>query len=112
VGFCLRLRHSLVVGTISEGPYSQELSPQRRCWEIDICHVRIAITLAAFETIAVTLPFGSVGFERKASAKGERLVWLEETVVQQIDAMRRPGESYSDVIPFSGPASPSLLFPC
>jgi hypothetical protein len=37
--------------------------------------IRIAITEAAFEAIAATLPLGSVSFERQADAKGER-VWF------------------------------------
>jgi hypothetical protein len=60
--------------------------------------VRIAITQAAFEAIAKTLPFGSVGFENKVTEKGERLVWLDRAVVDRLRAMRGPGESYSDVI--------------
>jgi hypothetical protein len=60
--------------------------------------IRISITSAAFEAIAATLPLGSVNFEREAGAKGERLVWLEAVVVDRLTAMRRPSESYSDVI--------------
>ena len=39
--------------------------------------VRIAITQAAFEAIAKTLPLGSVGYENKVNEKGERLIWLD-----------------------------------
>jgi hypothetical protein len=39
--------------------------------------IRIAITPAAFEAIAATLPIGSVGFAREAGEKGERLIWVE-----------------------------------
>ena len=39
--------------------------------------IRISITAAAFEAIAATLPFGSVGFEQEPDAKGERIIWLE-----------------------------------
>jgi hypothetical protein len=38
--------------------------------------IRISITAAAFEAIAATLPFGSVGFEREPDANGERQIWL------------------------------------
>jgi hypothetical protein len=38
--------------------------------------VRIAISQAAFDAIARTLPFGSVGFENKVNERGERLIWL------------------------------------
>jgi hypothetical protein len=40
--------------------------------------VRIAITQAAFDAIAKTLPLGSVGYE-----KGERLIWLKPGVVDE-----------------------------
>ena len=59
--------------------------------------IRIAITEAAFDAIAATLPLGSVGFEVEA-IEGERYVWLDPAVVNRLRAMRGPGESYSDVI--------------
>jgi hypothetical protein len=34
--------------------------------------IRIAITEAAFDAIAATLPLGSVGFDREFTVKGER----------------------------------------
>ena len=46
----------------------------------------------------VSLTFGSVGFEAEVDAKGERLIWVENVVVDRRTALRRPGESYSDVI--------------
>ena len=60
--------------------------------------IRIAITEAAFEAIAATLPLGSVGFEGQVDAKGQRLIWLDRAVVDRLAALRGPGESYSDVI--------------
>jgi hypothetical protein len=60
--------------------------------------IRIAISRAAFEAIASTMPLGSVGYEREANANGERYVWLAPNVVDRLKAMRGPGESYSDVI--------------
>jgi hypothetical protein len=60
--------------------------------------VRIAITQAAFEAIAATLPLGSVGYENATDEKGERLIWLEPNVVDRLKAMRGPGEDYSAVI--------------
>jgi hypothetical protein len=59
--------------------------------------VRISITSAAYEAIAATLPFGSVGVEREADAKGERHIWLEPRVLDRLKALRGPGESYSRV---------------
>ena len=48
--------------------------------------------------ISFTLPLGSVGFERHPADDGQRLVWLERSVVNRLRALRGPGESYSDVI--------------
>ena len=44
------------------------------------------------------MPLGSVGYEVEANAKGERLVWFERIACDTLAALRRPGESYSDVI--------------
>jgi hypothetical protein len=60
--------------------------------------IRIAISQAAFDAIAATLPLGSVGYENGVNEHGERLIWLEPNVVDRLKAMRGPGESYSDVI--------------
>ena len=60
--------------------------------------IRIAISEAAFQAIASTLPFGNVGYENGVNEKGERLIWLAPNLVDRLKAMRGPGESYSDVI--------------
>jgi hypothetical protein len=59
--------------------------------------IRIAISPAAFDAIAKTLP-GSMSFENKTNAKGERLVWLDPAVVDRLRPVRGRGESYSNVI--------------
>jgi hypothetical protein len=60
--------------------------------------IRIAVTAEAFDAIAATLPLGSIGFERHPADDGQRLVWLERSVVNRLRALRGPGESYSDDI--------------
>jgi hypothetical protein len=60
--------------------------------------IRIAISQAAFDAIASTMPLGSVGYENDANELGERLIWLAPNVVDRLRALRGPGESYSDVI--------------
>jgi hypothetical protein len=60
--------------------------------------VRIAISVAAYDAVAKTLPLGSVAVEPYYNAKGERLIWLDGVWIDRLGAMRRPGESYSDVI--------------
>jgi hypothetical protein len=61
--------------------------------------VRIAISAEAFEAIAQTLPLplGSVSYENASNEK-ERYVWLDRKVIEHLRALRRPGESFSDVI--------------
>ena len=46
--------------------------------------IRISITAAAFEAIAATLRFGSVGFEREPDANGERQLWLEPRILDRL----------------------------
>jgi hypothetical protein len=60
--------------------------------------IRVAITTAAFEAIASTLPLGNMGYEAEANERGERLIWLEDAMMDRLAALRGPGESYSDVI--------------
>ena len=62
--------------------------------------IRIAISQAAFDAIARSLPFplGFVSYENPGNAKGQRYVWLDPKVVEHLRALRGPGESYSDVI--------------
>jgi hypothetical protein len=60
--------------------------------------IRIATSVEAFESIARTLPLGSVGFENKIDENGDRLIWLDRAVVDRLRSLRGAGESYSDVI--------------
>jgi hypothetical protein len=59
--------------------------------------IRIAISAAAFDAIAATLP-GSFGDEGELTADGERMIWLEPAVANRLRRVRGPRESYSDVI--------------
>jgi hypothetical protein len=59
--------------------------------------IRIAITAAAFDALAATLPLGSVAVEPK-NERGEREIWLEPHIVDKLRHPRGAGESYSDVI--------------
>jgi hypothetical protein len=52
--------------------------------------IRIAITPAAFEAIAATLPLGPVAVEPQTDANGERLIWLDPAVVDP-PVPARPG---------------------
>jgi hypothetical protein len=55
--------------------------------------VRIAISQAAFDAIASTLPPGSTDNENAVNEKGERLIWLERRMLDKLNSYRRAGES-------------------
>ena len=55
--------------------------------------IRIAITAAAFEAIAATLPLGSVGHEPRLDPQGNRLTWLERPLRRPARAMRGPARA-------------------
>ena len=59
--------------------------------------VTISITPTAFEAIAATLPTGFTA-EGRPDGKSGYLVTLDRHVIERLAAMRRPRESYSDVI--------------
>jgi hypothetical protein len=59
--------------------------------------IRLTITPAAYAVIVATLS-ASVGFEQNSAANGEFYLWLDPKYVDRLRAMRKPGESYSDVI--------------
>ena len=54
--------------------------------------IRIAISVESFEAIARTLPLGSVGYENTTNERGERLIWLDHSVVARLRALRGLGE--------------------
>jgi hypothetical protein len=60
--------------------------------------IRIAISEAAFDAIARTLPFGDVNYENQLDEHGQRLIWLPRDVLDKLRSLRGPGEDYSDVI--------------
>jgi hypothetical protein len=60
--------------------------------------IRIAITAAAFNAVAKTLQFGSFAYEPETTADGGRFIWIDRRARGQLDALRGPVESYSDVI--------------
>jgi hypothetical protein len=60
--------------------------------------IRIAITAAAFNAVAKTLPVGSFAYEPETTADGGRFIWIDRRARGQLDALRGPGESYSEII--------------
>ena len=60
--------------------------------------IRIAISQAAFDAIAATLPLGSVAYEPAVEEGDLRTIWLEPRWLDRLKSYRGPGESYSPVI--------------
>jgi hypothetical protein len=48
--------------------------------------------------IIATLPIGTVAIEPQRGREGHYLIWVESVWVDKLHELRRPGESYSDVI--------------
>jgi hypothetical protein len=59
--------------------------------------IRLTITQASYAVVAATHP-ASARLKRSSAPNGEFYVWLEPKYVHELRAMRKPGESYSDVI--------------
>jgi hypothetical protein len=51
--------------------------------------IKIAITQAAFDAIAKTLPVGSVGYEAEPDAQGEMHIWIDDRQADKLAAMRK-----------------------
>jgi len=61
--------------------------------------IRIAITAEAFDAIAAVLPSGNVLYEHERTVRGGYLVWLDESVVNNLERLRGPrDEDLSAVI--------------
>jgi len=59
--------------------------------------IRVALTDAAYDAIASTLPQGAARWPMQRD-RGQCFIQVEAAVVGRMRAMRRPGESYSQVI--------------
>ena len=59
--------------------------------------IRVALTDAAYDAIASTLPRGAARWPMQRD-RGQCFIQVEAAVVDRMRAMRRPGESYSQVI--------------
>ena len=59
--------------------------------------IRVALTDAAYDSIASTLPKGAARWPMQRD-RGQCFIQVEAAVVDGTRAMRRPGESYSQFI--------------
>ena len=60
--------------------------------------IRIALTPAAYEATASTLPKGAPLWPVERQGATKCFILVEAAVVDRLAAMRGPGEDYSDVI--------------
>ena len=60
--------------------------------------IKIAISSEASRVIAKSLPFGIVTVEPERAPDGRVEIWLAPNVLAKLKMLRRPSESYSDVI--------------
>ena len=60
--------------------------------------IKIAISAEAFQIIAESLPCGSVTAEPERAPNGRVEIWLAPNLLAKLQMLRRPSESYSDVI--------------
>jgi hypothetical protein len=60
--------------------------------------IRIAVSQAAFDAIASTMPPGCVVFDARPTSGASALSGFRATCSKKLKAMRRQGERYSDVI--------------
>lgn len=58
--------------------------------------IRLTLTPGAYAVIAATHP--SSALKQGGAPNGDFYVWLEAEYVERIRAVRKPGESYSEVI--------------
>jgi hypothetical protein len=59
--------------------------------------IRVALTDAAYDAIASTLPKGAARWPMQRD-QGQCFIQVEAAVVDRMRGMRRPSESYSQVI--------------
>jgi len=55
--------------------------------------IRIAISVAAYQAIARTLPLGSVAVEPCFNERGERLIWLDAAIADRLPEAACPLEA-------------------
>jgi len=59
--------------------------------------IRIALTKAAYDAVASTLPKGAARWPMQRE-RDQCFIQVEAAVVDRMRSMRKPGESYSNVI--------------
>ena len=60
--------------------------------------IGITVTAEAYAAIKATLPAGTQTRPPSPGDSGDVIIWLDQAMLDRLDAMRGPGESYSDAI--------------
>jgi hypothetical protein len=60
--------------------------------------IGITVAAEAYSAIKATLPADTQTWPTRPGDLGDGVIWPDQAVLDRIDAMRGPGESYSDVI--------------
>jgi hypothetical protein len=60
--------------------------------------IGITITAEAYAAIKATLPADTLTWPTSPGGRGDVVIWLDQATVDRLDAIRGPGESYSDAI--------------
>jgi hypothetical protein len=60
--------------------------------------IGITITAEAYAAIKPTLPADTQTWPTSPGDQGDVVIWLDQSTVDRLGAMRGPAESYSDVI--------------
>jgi hypothetical protein len=58
----------------------------------------ITVTAEAYAAIKATLPADMQTWPPSPGDSGDVIIWLDQAMLDRLDAMRGPGESYSDAI--------------
>jgi hypothetical protein len=60
--------------------------------------IDITVTAEAYAAIKATLPADTQTWPTSPADQGDVIIWLDQATIDRLDALRAPGESYSDVI--------------
>jgi hypothetical protein len=66
-------------------------------WDQLFVMIRVALTDAAYDAIASTLPKGAARWPMQRD-RGQCFIQVEAAVIDRMRTMRRPGENYSHVL--------------
>ena len=60
--------------------------------------IGITVTAGTYAAIKATLPVDTQTWPTSPADQGDVVIWLDQATVDRLDALRGPGESYSDAI--------------